>query len=104
MISFFTNRVVPESVRWLLTHEKTEEAEKVLKKVAKVNKKEMPDEGLGLPEDQRCGQRREAGFMDLFGTRSMTKKTLISWISWLGMVLFSPLSHRVVTTHSIALS
>ncbi|XP_068716130.1 organic cation transporter protein-like isoform X2 [Montipora capricornis] len=74
--------VVPESVRWLLTHEKTEEAEKVLKKVAKVNKKEMPDEGLGLPEDQRCGQRREAGFMDLFGTRSMTKKTLISWISW----------------------
>lgn len=73
--------VVPESVRWLLTHGKKDEAEKLLKQVAKVNKKKIPDEGLVLPADQKSVQR-EAGFMDLFGTRAMTKKTVISWISW----------------------
>lgn len=41
----------------------------------------MPEESLGLPQDQKVTER-EAGFMDLFGSRSMTKKTVISWISW----------------------
>lgn len=73
--------LVPESVRWLTTHKRTGEAEKLLKRVAKTNKKTMPEESLGLPEDQKVTER-EAGFMDLFGSRSMTKKTVISWISW----------------------
>jgi len=77
----FTHSLIPESVRWLMTHGKTTQAEKILRRVAKTNKKEMPDEGLGLPEDQKSTQQ-EAGFMDLFGSRSMTKKTVISWISW----------------------
>lgn len=64
-----------------MTHKKIGEAEKILKRVAKTNKKAMPEEGLGLPEDQKTSAR-EAGFMDLFGSRSMTKKTIISWISW----------------------
>ena len=78
---FFLPRLVPESVRWLTTHKKTEEAEKLLERVAKTNKKTMPEESLGLPEDQKV-TGREAGFLDLFGSRSMTKKTVISWISW----------------------
>ena len=41
----------------------------------------MPEENLGLPDDQRTTEK-EAGFMDLFGSRSMMKKTIISWISW----------------------
>jgi len=78
---FFLPRLVPESVRWLTTHKRTGEAEKLLKRVAKTNRKTMPEESLGLPEDQKVTER-EAGFMDLFGSRSMTKKTVISWISW----------------------
>ena len=78
---FFVPRLVPESVRWLTTHKRTDEAEKLLKRVAKTNKKTMPEESLGLPEDQKVTER-EAGFMDLFGSRSMAKKTVISWISW----------------------
>ena len=74
-------RVIPESMRWLLTHDQVEEAEKVLRRVARVNKKPMPDERLGQPENQKK-QSREAGFKDLFGSRSMAKKTVISWISW----------------------
>ena len=78
---FFLPRLVPESVRWLTTHKRTDEAEKLLKRVAKTNKKTMPEETLGLPEDQKVTER-EAGFLDLFGSRSMAKKTVISWISW----------------------
>lgn len=81
VVSFVTNRLVPESIRWLMTHGRIAQAEKLLKRVAKVNKKEMPDEGLALPEDQKSTQR-EAGFRDLFGSRAMAKKTVISWISW----------------------
>lgn len=73
--------LVPESVRWLMTHGKIAQAEKILKRVAKINRKEMPDDTLGLPRDQK-GAQQEAGFTDLFRTRSMTKKTIISWISW----------------------
>lgn len=83
----FSNRLVPESVRWLMTHGKIAQAEKILKRVAKINRKEMPDDTLGLPRDQK-GAQQEAGFTDLFRTRSMTKKTIISWISWLEMVSF----------------
>ena len=80
-LPFSLTRIVPESVRWLMTHKKIREAENILKRVAKTNKQAMPEEGLGLPEDQKTAER-EAGFMDLFGSRSMTKKTIISWISW----------------------
>ncbi|PFX33205.1 organic cation transporter protein-like isoform X1 [Stylophora pistillata] len=73
--------VVPESVRWLTTHQRVGEAENILKRVANTNKKPMPEENLGLPDDQKTTEK-EAGFMDLFGSRSMTKKTIISWISW----------------------
>lgn len=81
LLYFFLPRLVPESVRWLTTHKRTGEAEKLLERVAKTNKKTMPEESLGLPQDQKVTER-EAGFMDLFGSRSMTKKTVISWISW----------------------
>ena len=81
LLYFFLSRLVPESVRWLTTHKRTGEAEKLLERVAKTNKKAMPEESLSLPQDQKVTER-EAGFMDLFGSRSMTKKTVISWISW----------------------
>ena len=80
--TYLISRLIPESVRWLVTHGEMSQAETLLERVAKTNKKEMPEEGLGLPDDQKSTQR-EAGFMDLFRTRSMTKKTIISWISWL---------------------
>ncbi|EDO42217.1 predicted protein, partial [Nematostella vectensis] len=74
--------LIPESVRWLLTHERSKEAEMILRKVGKFNKHEAsPDTHLGLPPGQDH-QGRQANFFDLFRTRSMTKKTVISWISW----------------------
>ena len=37
---------MPESVRWLVSQNRTEEAIEILKQVAKTNKKELPDERL----------------------------------------------------------
>lgn len=71
---FFT----PESVRWLMIKGKMGEAVNVFKRMARVNKTIMPQEDLKLPnDDQKLGDARE-----LFATRKMTQKTLMSWYSW----------------------
>ena len=54
------------------------EAVNVFKRMARVNKTIMPQEDLKLPnDDQKLGDARE-----LFATRKMTQKTLMSWYSW----------------------
>ena len=74
-------RLIPESVRWLLTHHQAEQAEATLARAAKINKKELPEKHLNRPDDP--GKPKEqAGFVDLFRSRSMAKKTFISWFSW----------------------
>jgi pentatricopeptide repeat protein len=42
MICFLALRVLPESPRWLLARGRFEEAEKILKKMARVNGKSLP--------------------------------------------------------------
>lgn len=57
---------------------KIEEAKEIFRKMAKVNKRTMPDEELQVPEDNdRLGDAR-----DLFGTRKMVQTTLLSWYCW----------------------
>ena len=57
---------------------KIEEAKEIFRKMAKVNKTTMPDEELKMPDDdQRLGDVR-----DLFVTRKMVQKTLLSWYCW----------------------
>lgn len=70
--------LTPESVRWLMVKGKTAEALNVFRKMAKVNKTVMPDEDL-IPtdDDQRLGD-----VCDLFATRKMVQKTILSWYCW----------------------
>lgn len=77
---FGFSRCIPESVRWQLTHGRVKNAEDSLTRVAKFNRKGMPSEHLGFPEEKK--PTKEATFLDLFRSKSMTKKTLISWFSW----------------------
>lgn len=67
----------PESVRWFLVKGKTKQAENILHKVAKFNKKPIPHEKLQDCEKQRLGDLR-----DLFKSKSIAHKTLVSWFCW----------------------
>ncbi|KAL9979757.1 hypothetical protein ACROYT_G017467 [Oculina patagonica] len=70
--------LTPESVRWLMVRGKVEEAKEIFRKMARVNKRSMPDEDLQVPQnDDRLGDVR-----DLFATRKMAKTTLLSWYCW----------------------
>ena len=78
LIFLYIDSLTPESVRWLMIKGKTEEAKEIFRKIAKVNKMPMSDMDLKPPEDdQRLGDVRE-----LFATRKMVQKTLLSWYCW----------------------
>ncbi|KAJ7383545.1 hypothetical protein OS493_027208 [Desmophyllum pertusum] len=68
---------IPESVRWLLKKGRETEAREVLSNVARKNGKEMPNEALYLPKEERLGD-----FRDLFSSLQMAHKTLGTWLMW----------------------
>ncbi|KAG8232485.1 hypothetical protein J437_LFUL011254 [Ladona fulva] len=84
----FAPFVVPESCRWLLSKGKYSRAEKILKKVAKVNGKTLTKDfnenlremGMNLAEEAKMNS---ATTIDLFRTPSMRKRVLLMLILWL---------------------
>ena len=72
-------RLLPESPRWLLLKGREAEARKILSRVAKWNKRPLPDvlvlQKPAIPENRIT-------FRQLFGTWKTAKKTLISWDLW----------------------
>lgn len=79
--------ITRESPRWLILKGKLKEAEVILNRIAEVNGKEMPEEKLKYePEKQvRMGDLR-----DLFSSKQMAHKSLLSWYLWFvsGMVYY----------------
>ena len=73
--------LIPESLRWLLVKGKMEEAEKLYRRIARMNGKTLPAEGLEI-DTATDAQTRLGDFRDLFKTRHLTKTTLISWFCW----------------------
>lgn len=57
------------------------EAEKLYRKIARVNGKELPVEGLDI-DTRNDAETRLGDFRDLFKTKSLTKTTLISCFCW----------------------
>ena len=78
---FLSWQLSPKSLRWLLVKGKMKEAEQLYRKIARVNGKELPEEGLEI--DTRTDDKTRLGdIRDLFKTRSLTRTTLISWFCW----------------------
>ena len=73
----FFSSFIPESARWLLKKGQQSEARTILAKVARSNKKEMPEVELKLPKEETLGDLR-----DLFSSRKMAHRTLVSWLIW----------------------
>ena len=74
----FTSRLIPESPRWLLLHNKENEARNQLLKIAKMNKKTLPDDDIKKP----VISEHRASLRQLFLSWKVTKITLISWNLW----------------------
>jgi len=69
---------IPESPRWLVTQKRVKEAEVVLKKAAKVNKRTFRE--LFIEETKE--EKSKATFLDLFKTSNLRKNTLIQYFNW----------------------
>ncbi|XP_065687076.1 solute carrier family 22 member 13-like isoform X2 [Patagioenas fasciata] len=77
---FFYIWVLPESARWLVTQGRIEEAKKLLKKAASINKRTIPP---GLLEQLKPETKTKSGsILDLFRKKHLQKMTLIMSCAW----------------------
>ncbi|KAL0849285.1 hypothetical protein ABMA28_013611 [Loxostege sticticalis] len=81
--------VLPESPRWLLMRERLEEANTILKNIARVNNKELPEEfttklqKLVLEQKEKgCKETKNASVFALFKTPNMRLKTCLITLNW----------------------
>ncbi|CAH2988795.1 unnamed protein product [Chilo suppressalis] len=81
--------VLPESPRWLLMRDRLEEANTILKNIAKVNNKELPEEftmklqKLVLKQKEKgCKNTKNVSVFALFKTPNMRLKTCLITLNW----------------------
>lgn len=70
---------LPESPRWLLSKNRTKEAEEILRQAARRNQKTW-DESVVLETPKE--EESSANFLDLFKTPNLCKNTLIQYFNW----------------------
>ncbi|KAF7267223.1 hypothetical protein GWI33_019552 [Rhynchophorus ferrugineus] len=79
---------IPESVRWLLSKNKIDEAKKIIQQVAKTNNKTISDQQLntllknGEDDDKKETSQVTASVIDLFKHSSLRKRSLIIFFDW----------------------
>ena len=78
--------ILPESCRWLMEMGRKEKMVKILKKIAKINKKQVPD-SLWTEVDQLCDKKsREKNsytYLDLFRTPKMRRISVLAILMWM---------------------
>lgn len=87
-VAFFTCRVIPESVRWLISKNRNDEAKKLIQIAAKENKVTISDEQLdtllNVNENMNDGNsnKKRASVLDIFRHENMRKRSLIIFFDW----------------------
>jgi hypothetical protein len=67
-------RLIPESSRWLISQGKYDDAENIIQRIAKVNKKKIPSR---IIDEKTLETPKAANVYHLFSTFAMIKRTLI---------------------------
>ncbi|KAM4040440.1 solute carrier family 22 member 2 isoform 2-T2 [Anomaloglossus baeobatrachus] len=81
---------VPESPRWLISQNRKTEANAIINKIAKRNKKVVPYTIQSLMEKEEMGEKRVPSFADLVRTPQIRKYTFILMYIWnLGIMVCS---------------
>lgn len=84
LITLFYIIFVPESIRWLVNQGKNEQAEHHARRIARFNKKELPNE-LNLYAGSKAVKidGRNYSFHDLFINKEIRKRTMLMGYIWL---------------------
>lgn len=87
ILNFVYNSILPESIRWLLSKGREEEAKEIIKKVAETNKVSITEdmlEDLRSPSEKQkeAVDDRKYTFVDLFRPFRMLILSLNVWFNW----------------------
>ncbi|XP_064620349.1 solute carrier family 22 member 15-like isoform X2 [Lineus longissimus] len=84
---------VPESIRWLIQKGRFDEAEKIIREMARVNKREVPDmsvlKQIAKEAEKRQKEEGQYSYHDLFRTADMAKRAAVIMLCWFTCSLFS---------------
>lgn len=75
--------IVPESTRWLLSHDKKDKAIEQIQKVARANKLVVPQDVLDkLVGEPKAANEKKPSLLDLFRTPNLRTKSLLIFFDW----------------------
>ncbi|XP_062981496.1 solute carrier family 22 member 2-like [Elgaria multicarinata webbii] len=73
---------LPESPRWLIAQRESDKALKIIKRIAKGNRKKLPPSMENLQPEEEVGDKLRPSFLDLVRTPQIRKHTLILMYTW----------------------
>ena len=73
-------RLIPESTRWLRVNGKSKEAVDILKRIAKFNKKNIPDFELAVVKQDTS--KGTGNYLDLFRPKKIAFRSVIQGYAW----------------------
>jgi hypothetical protein len=85
---FIPHRFCPESIRWLIAHGRVEEAEKIIERIAKFNKREKPNitcllQDMKAAEEEKTNLKsKRYSYRDLFTSREIAKRAMMMGYIW----------------------
>ncbi|XP_069992151.1 organic cation transporter protein [Penaeus vannamei] len=92
MVSCVAHWILPESARWLLSQGRVEETVEILKKIARVNGRTIPDQVLDdlqksakqeTESASKDDEQKTASVLDLFRTPRLRKTTIAICLLWM---------------------